>query len=279
MACAVLATAALGLCGTGTAAAAGSTPPPAPTALTSTQLAAGRAAADNSATRKVLSDFFAHAPRDGGPAAKADSPAGEAAPVRLVGDSVTVYALNPDFVRGEAGAPVARSNYVATKAVSATGQTASVWSEPAAGGWKVINIASGSDETDYAALAHGNGTVFREPQINAWYVLRGDRVLPLNAEAKATVGVDGASVAAYHQHVHTAYADKLPGSSYAKKGYAGGFGSAAADAAQKHTAAGATTSAATSDRTDGHTTAGVLAGAALLTGLGGLFVRRRLTRR
>ncbi|EFF88223.1 conserved hypothetical protein [Streptomyces sp. e14] len=200
----------------------------APAALSTAQLTAGRAAAGSYATLKVLDDFFAHAPSQDG---AAFGHAAKDATTHLSGDSVAVYALNPDFVSGKAGAPVARAGYVATKAVSATGQTASVWSQRTADGWKVVNIASGSDETDYAARAGGDGTAFREPQINAWYVLRGDRVLPLNTEAKATVGAAGESVAAYYAHVHSAYGDKLPGSSYAREGYAGGFGTAAAKAA------------------------------------------------
>ncbi|MGW4348642.1 hypothetical protein ACWEL8_26695 [Streptomyces sp. NPDC004690] len=280
--CAALAAAALGLCGAGAAAAA--TPaPPAPAALSTAQLTAGRAAAGSDATLKVLDDFFAHAPSHGGAAA---GHAAKDATTHLSGDSVAVYALNPDFVSGKAGAPVARAGYVATKAVSATGQTASVWSRRTADGWKVVNIASGSDETDYAARAGGDGTAFREPQINAWYVLRGDRVLPLNTEAKATVGAAGESVAAYYAHVHSAYGDKLPGSSYAREGYAGGFGTAAAKAAagSKATATGdtaATTTATTSAAhgPGGSTTVAALAGAAALLGLTGVLARRRLLRR
>ncbi|MYX25145.1 hypothetical protein GTY75_00395 [Streptomyces sp. SID8381] len=270
------------MCGAGAAAAA--TPaPPAPAALSTAQLTAGRAAAGSDATLKVLDDFFAHAPSQGGATA---GHAAKGATTHLSGDSVAVYALNPDFVSGKAGAPVARAGYVATKAVSATGQTASVWSRRTADGWKVVNIASGSDETDYAARAGGDGTAFREPQINAWYVLRGDRVLPLNTEAKATVGAVGESVAAYYAHVHSAYGDKLPGSSYAREGYAGGFGTAAAEAAagSKATATGnaaATTTATTSAAhgPGGSTTAAALAGAAALLGLTGVLARRRLLRR
>ncbi|MEU6480401.1 hypothetical protein ABZ858_26670 [Streptomyces sp. NPDC047017] len=278
--CAALAATALGLCGAGTAAAA--TPaPPAPAALSAAQLTAGRTAAGSDATLKVLDDFFAHAPRQGGSAVAGH--AAKDATTHLSGDSVAVYALNPDFVSGKAGAPVAQAGYVATKAVSATGQTASVWSLRTADGWKVVNIASGSDETDYAARAGGDGTAFREPQVNAWYVLRGDRVLPLNAEAKATVGAAGESVAAYYAHVHSAYGDKLPGSSYARKGYAGGFGTAAAEAAagQKTTAA-STTASATASAAHGPgqaTTTAALAGTGALLGLTGVLARRRLRRR
>ncbi|MFF9868703.1 hypothetical protein ACF1G0_25435 [Streptomyces sp. NPDC013953] len=72
------------------------------------------------------------------------------------------------------------------------------------------------------------GTVFREPQIDAWYVHRGTEVLPLDEDAIRAVGADGTTLAAYRHRVRAAYADKLPGSAYAKEGRAGGYGTSAA---------------------------------------------------
>ncbi|MDH6579092.1 hypothetical protein [Kitasatospora sp. MAP5-34] len=46
--------------------------------------------------------------------------------------------------------------------------------------------------------------------MNAWYVLRGGRVLPLDDEARRSVGAGGVSLAAYQKLVHQRYGDKLP---------------------------------------------------------------------
>lgn len=208
-----LAVAALGLATT----TASATPDAhAPHAYTAAQLSAARAAATADSTITVLGKYFAHAPVRGTVHA---AQKGQTTP-RVVGRSVTVSSLNPAFVAGEADAPVAKPSFVATDVVSPTGQTATVQTAPTAKGWQVVNIASGTDETDYTAKAHGKGTVFREPQINAWYIVRGDEILPLNTEARAVVGASGTSLAAYYRHVHSAYGHKMPGSSYDKKGMA-----------------------------------------------------------
>ena len=72
------------------------------------------------------------------------------------------------------------------------------------------------------------GTVFREPQIDAWYVQHGDRIEPLDADAREAVGAHGTTVAAYRTRVAKAYGDKLPGSAYDQRGEAGGYGPHAA---------------------------------------------------
>ncbi|MGW5865537.1 hypothetical protein ACWFRJ_25535 [Streptomyces sp. NPDC055239] len=182
--------------------------------------AASRDAAHEAAsaprTLDTLSRFFA---REGAVSKAAADP-------RVRGDAVPVRYLSPEFVAGEKGAPVARVEFLASKAVSSDGQEASLWTVKQGGSWKVVNIATGDDETHYARVGADKlpgGTVFHEPQINAWYVQGRGRVLPLNADAVRAVGSDGASVAAYQKRVHAAYADKLPGSAYAKSGKAGGF--------------------------------------------------------
>ncbi|PWI44551.1 hypothetical protein [Streptomyces sp. ICBB 8177] len=290
---AALATAALGLAGAGTASAA--PVPAAPRALTASQVSAGRAVAGSQATLAVLGRFFAADPDHG--SARVRTAAGTDAAPRLSGASVTVYTLDPAFVAGTPGAAVAEPSYVATDAVSATGQTASVWTAKTAKGWQVVNIASGDDETAYAAKAHGDGTVFREPQVNAWYVLRGDRVLPLDTEATAVVGAHGTSVAAYQRHVRAAYGHMLPGSAYAKQGYAGGFGNTAPDAAARAatrpaaaaqavhgaasrtvTASAAAHGAAGAGATGTAALAGGGAALALAAALGGRALRRRSDR-
>ena len=200
-------------------------------------LAAARAAVSAPAVMDRLGLFFA---RHGVPptqesavsAAQEQRTAAAETP-RLSGATVPVFTLDAAFVQGTAGAPVATADFLASKVVAADGQAASVWTVEQGGAWKVVNIASGGDETDYAAQAArgGGGLSFREPQINAWYVLRGGRVLPLDDEARRSVGASGVSLTAYQRLVHQRYADKLPGSAYDRAGEGGGFSVDAATAA------------------------------------------------
>ncbi|WP_329583029.1 hypothetical protein OG500_23045 [Kitasatospora sp. NBC_01250] len=211
----------------------------APAAVAAGDLAAARSAVQSPAVLGQLGDFFA---RRGVPptqplqlGAAAEAKAAAQADPTLVGATVPVYTLDPGFVAGTKGSPVARADFTATEAVAADGQKASVWAVQQNGSWRVVNIASGSDETDYAArgAAGGGGTVFREPQVNAWYVLRAGRVLPLDTEARESVGANGTSLAAYQQLVHRRYGDKLPGSAYDKAGLGGGFSPTTASVAQQ----------------------------------------------
>ncbi|WP_030680149.1 hypothetical protein [Streptomyces rimosus] len=231
-------------------------PPPAPAAPAVTE---ARAAATAPDTLTTLSRFFA---RDGAVAAAKAQP-------RIEGRTVPVYVLSPDFVRGKAGAPVSRLEYLASTAVSADGQKASVWTARTRGAWKVVNIATGDDEARYSAAADG-GTVFQEPQINAWYEQRGDRVRPLDAEARKAIGAGGTTVAAYQKRVAKAYGDKLPGSAYDRRGAAGGYGppevtdGATVAARPQPVAAGATAD----DSSGPVTAASAVAGTAALLALG-----------
>ncbi|MCX0243233.1 hypothetical protein, partial [Streptomyces drozdowiczii] len=183
-------------------------------------LAAAHEAATDATTLNTLSRFFA---REGAVTEKAAAP-------RIQGEAVPVRTLSAAFVAGEPGAPVASLDYLASTAVSSDGQKASLWTlpEPGKGGdWQVVNIATGDDEARYTeagARKLPGGTVFHEPQIDAWYVQKGDRVLPLDQDAVRAVGKQGTTLSAYRTRVHAAYADKLPGSAYARKGEAGGYG-------------------------------------------------------
>ncbi|MFF4155423.1 hypothetical protein [Streptomyces sp. NPDC001678] len=202
-------------------------PPPAvPAPPPAAGIAEAHDAAAAPASLATLSRFFARdgAARDGaahdGALAKTD------ARPRIDGATVPVYTLDRDFVAGKEGAPIARLDFLASTAVSADGQKASVWTARTGNTWSVVNIATGDDETRYAAAGArklSGGTVFREPQINAWYVQRGDRVLPLDEDAVRAVGEQGTTVDAYRDRVRKAYGAKLPGSAYAKKGVAGGY--------------------------------------------------------
>ncbi len=208
----LLTAAALGALGTLPAAAAESLPP-APTP---------ERAASAPGTLDTLSRFFA-GDGAGAPAAAART----TGTPRVEGSSVPVRILSPDFVAGKAGAPVARVEFRASRAVAPDGRKASLWTVEGAGGWQVVNIATGDDEIRYAErggrLLPG-GLVFREPQIDAWYVQKGTKVLPLDEDAVRAVGRNGTTLAAYRERVARAYGDKLPGSAYAKKGAAGGYG-------------------------------------------------------
>jgi len=88
-------------------------------------------------------------------------------------------------------------------------------------------------------------------------VQKGDRVLPLDRDAVRAVGKQGTSLSAYRTRVHAAYADKLPGSAYARKGEAGGYGPGA-KAAGKERSGPAIAAAST---TETALTAGSLAAA------------------
>lgn len=246
--------------------------------------AASREAAHDAAsapkTLETLSRFFA---REGAVSKAAADPrvrGGEAVPVRY---------LSPEFVAGKKGAPIARVEFLASKAVSSDGQEASLWTVKQGSSWQVVNIATGDDETHYARVGADKlpgGTVFHEPQINAWYVQGAGRVLPLDADAQRAVGAGGASVAAYQKRVHAAYADKLPGSAYAKSGEAGGFAPKertakppAASAAAEPAASAPARAAASADGPV--TVASSVAGAGALAALGlsgAAVLHRRRTR-
>ncbi|MFD7063524.1 hypothetical protein [Streptomyces sp. NPDC059906] len=248
-------------------------------APTPAQLSAAHRAAGAPATLQVLETFFA---RDGLPPGRKgrlspaqEATAAEAADPRLVGRAVPVYSLNPEFVTAASAGrtPVATMEFAASEAVDADGDTASVWTARVAGKWQVVNIATGSDETDYAARADAGSVVFREPQLNAWYQVADGRVVPLNDEARASVGAGGTGLARYQRLVHQRYADKMPGSAYDEGGYAGGFDTGAGRA---RVAADARTAGDSGPTDTVPVAAGVGAGALAAAGVaGGLLVRRR----
>ncbi|NEB36679.1 hypothetical protein [Streptomyces sp. SID14515] len=189
--------------------------------LTASTLEAAHEAATEPATLDTLSRFFAR---------ESAVSRAEAAP-RITGKAVPVRTLSAAFVAGKPGAAPSTLDYLATTAVSADGQKASLWTVPAGadsgGDWQVVNIATGDDEARYTAQgarALPGGTVFREPQIDAWYVHDGSRVLPLDEDATTAVGAKGTTLDAYRTRVRKAYGDKLPGSEYARSGKAGGYG-------------------------------------------------------
>ncbi|MFG2719451.1 hypothetical protein ACGFW5_14315 [Streptomyces sp. NPDC048416] len=258
---------AVALVGLGAPHAVADQAPPA-SASAQSRAAAGQAASAP-ATLDTLSRFFA---RDGKVALKAAAP-------HIEGDAVPVYTLSPQFVAGKTGAPVAQLEYLASTAVSSDGQKASLWTVPQGSSWKVVNIATGDDESRYAAAGAAKlpgGTVFQEPQINAWYVEKGSKVLPLDEDAVKAIGTDGTTLARYQKRVATAYGDKLPGSAYDRSGKAGGY----AETAQETRAQAAQAGAVAAGGTGGDSSLTVVsgAGALLVLGLGGAGVLRRRRR-
>ncbi|MEV6679490.1 hypothetical protein AB0N09_21935 [Streptomyces erythrochromogenes] len=228
-AAALAATALLGLAPQAVAAApvaaapVAAAPVPQPPAATAENRAAAARAVTAPDTLATLARFFA---REGRVAPAAAQP-------RIEGEAIAVHHLSPDFVAGRAGASVARLEFLASRAVSSDGQQAALWTARTEAGWQVVNIATGDDEFRYAQLGAAKlpgGTVFREPQIDAWYVAGGSRVLPLDEDAVHAVGAGGTTLDAYRARVATAYGDKLPGSPYAERGAAGGYAEAGADA-------------------------------------------------
>ncbi|MEU9046915.1 MULTISPECIES: hypothetical protein [unclassified Kitasatospora] len=267
---------------------------PAPAPVPAAELDQARSAVLDPAVLDKVGHFFA---RKGVPptqqltlgAAEEARVASASAP-RLAGDTVPVYVLDAGFAAGTPGAPVAKAEFTASKVVAADGQTASVWTVRQGEAWRVVNIASGGDESDYAAkAASGGGTAFREPQVNAWYVLRDGRVLPLDDEARRSVGADGVTLAAYQQLVHQRYGDKLPGSAYDRAGKGGGYqadaaagtADAAADAAVQQVAAPepAAESATGGGAALPAVTAVAALGATALAGAGAVLRRRTGVRR
>ncbi|MGW9079371.1 hypothetical protein [Streptomyces kronopolitis] len=201
-------------------------PAPAPRVPARASLTAARAAAGAPATLDRLARYFDGERRRGGTGAAGAAGVAQAAP-RLVGGTVPVYGLSPDFVHGRSAAPVARLEFLATKAVAADGRTASVWTAERGGAWKDVTITGGDEEARYAApmaARDQGGTVFREPRIDAWYVQHGDRIEPLDADARAAVGAHGTTVAGYRTRVAKAYGAKAAGSAYRKRAGDGGHG-------------------------------------------------------
>jgi hypothetical protein len=89
-----------------------------------------------------------------------------------------------------------------------------------------VNVATGNTESRMAALAKG-AQLFTEPQIDAWYALKGDSIRALNSSAVEAIGAKPVTVDTYRQHV-SRYADKQAGSTYSKNGTAGGYDANAA---------------------------------------------------
>ncbi|MFF4603653.1 hypothetical protein ACFY12_13060 [Streptomyces sp. NPDC001339] len=191
---------------------------------------------------------------DGGQqdAAPMDAGSGENAQDFSLKDPVALYEVTPEFISGKAKpAPdgAVRLSYLASEVAGANGQSATALlagRTPAPGGgetsasaggktsasegqkWHLAGVRDGTTDIGFAKRATSDSTVFSEPQIHAWYQLKNGTVQPLNKEAVSGLGgKQTMSLAAYQHLVHGRYADKLPGSTYDRKGLAGAYGPAA----------------------------------------------------
>jgi hypothetical protein len=175
--------------------------------ISSADAAAAHTAAAAPGLRDTLVRFFAQAPGAQAPVS-----------VEIAPDAYPVYELSPDFVIGKPGAAPADFAYFAIPVRASDGRTATLWSvRDGDSAWQIGNIASGDVESAYAAKLPAGAQLLHEPQVDAWYAVRDGRVTPLS-ENKAVV-----TVADYQRTVSGRYADKLPGSAYARDGEAGGY--------------------------------------------------------
>ncbi|MFI1256387.1 hypothetical protein ACH4U6_21780 [Streptomyces netropsis] len=149
---------------------------------------------------------------------------------------VPLYELAPEFVTGKtkptAGSAL-RLSYLASRVSAANGHQAAVLlapGKPGASGkggqdWQLAGIRDGDTDISAAERGTDQARTFMEPQIHGWYRLSADgSVEPLNKEARVALqGKSRVTLAAYQQLVAKRYGDKLPGSSYDRKGLAGGY--------------------------------------------------------
>ncbi|WP_414166697.1 hypothetical protein ACMATS_02500 [Streptoverticillium reticulum] len=152
---------------------------------------------------------------------------------------VPLYELAPEFVTGRtrptAGTAL-RLSGLASRVSAADGHQAAVFlmPKPGSGSWHLAGIRDGEADIGAAERGTEQARTFLEPQLHAWYRLTGaGTVEPLNKEASTALqGEPHVTLAAYQQLVAKRYGDKLPGSSYDRKGLAGGY-ALAEDAGQQ----------------------------------------------
>lgn len=152
---------------------------------------------------------------------------------KRTGEPVNVYMLSPQFVKDGSG-PVGQFAYAATS-YDVNGVAATVYSASTPGGWQGVNIATGTTEQSLATKGR-TSSVLLEPQVHAYYAVKGNSLHALNASAEKAIGGTTISRTAYAKLVHDRYASMLPGSSYDKQGAAGGFSQTATPAKDDHTA-------------------------------------------
>ncbi|MFI5982247.1 hypothetical protein ACIBEA_15345 [Streptomyces sp. NPDC051555] len=151
-------------------------------------------------------------------------------PVFTVRDPLAQNEITPGFAAGTA-APLPTEAIRLTRLVSSlsttvNGRDATVMLAPTqGGGWHLAGVRDGDGDAAYAGKATVGTLVFTEPQIRGWYRLGLTTVTPLNDQARQGLdGKESVSLSDYQKLVKARYADKLPGSEYAGKGYSSGYG-------------------------------------------------------
>ncbi len=183
--------------------------------LSSEDLAAAKAAADDPTLRAEIGRFFT---QTGG-----SSRTPSVSAVHVTDKTFPVYELSRDFVAGD-GAVAGQLAYVAVPVTASDGQTATVWSVRGDDGvWRVGNIASGDRESALARRLPEGATLLHEPQVDAWYALRDGRVTLLDSGASGYSAGASATLAEYQKTVSGRYGAMLANSPYAQEGKAGGY--------------------------------------------------------
>ncbi|MFI9454962.1 hypothetical protein [Amycolatopsis sp. NPDC052450] len=180
--------------------------------LSSEDLAAAKAAADDPTLRAEIGRFLTQT-----------SGSSQTPSVSVVDESFPVYELSRDFVAGD-GAVAGRLAYVAVPVTASDGQTATLWSVRGDdGAWRVGNIASGDRESALARRLPAGAALLHEPQVDAWYALRDGQVTLLDSGASGSAAGASVTLAEYQKTVSGRYGDLLANSPYAQEGKAGGY--------------------------------------------------------
>ncbi|GAA1349891.1 hypothetical protein [Saccharothrix algeriensis] len=138
----------------------------------------------------------------------------EPSAVAVADRGVAAYVLNPDFVRGVAGAPAGVLQYIAVTATADSGARATLRADrQGAGGWQVGSVFSGDDEETLSKRLRPDSVLLNEPQINGWYELTATGVVLLRASLPQTPVGEFVPLARYQEQVRSRYGDRLPGSS------------------------------------------------------------------
>ncbi|MFD9575701.1 hypothetical protein ACFWBI_38550 [Streptomyces sp. NPDC059982] len=151
-------------------------------------------------------------------------------PAFTIKDPVARNEITPGFVSGTAKPlpteAIKLTQLVSSLSTTVNGRNATVMLAPTqGGGWHLAAVSDGDSDATYAGKATLGTLVFTEPQIRGWYQLKLTTVEPLNDQARQGLGGRASvSLSDYQKLVKARYADKLPGSEYATKGYSSGYG-------------------------------------------------------
>ncbi|MET9882016.1 hypothetical protein ABZZ20_02460 [Streptomyces sp. NPDC006430] len=150
-------------------------------------------------------------------------------PVFTIKDPVARNEITPGFVAGTVQPlpteAIKLTQLVSSLSTTVNGRNATVMLAPTqGGGWHLAAVRDGDSDATYASKATVGTLVFTEPQIRGWYQLKLLTVEPLNDQARQGLGGQASvSLSDYQKLVKARYADKLPGSEYATKGYSSGY--------------------------------------------------------